>query len=86
MLASALLTAATVFVYAHLNDLHVDASGKSEFGFVISLLLVCLGLPFFQWRSLGYVQFVASILLTVGFILSFLWMSVLSFDIWRTIT
>lgn len=85
MSISALLMIAAVFVYAYFKDLRVTASGKSEFHLLISLMLMCLALPFFQTYSLLRLQFISTILLVFGFVLSFLWMSVLSFDIWWTI-
>lgn len=85
MSVAAVFAAATVCVYIYFRDLRVDASGKSEFNFVISLLLMCLAFPFFQVYSLIVLQAFSTVLLVSGFILLFLWISVLSFDVWWTI-
>lgn len=82
---SALFLGTTVFVYIFSRDLRSTAHGKSELCLVLSILLVHSSLPFKGYAYHDIVFMYAPLFVLLGFSLSSLWMSVLSFDILRTV-
>lgn len=51
----------------------------------VLLTYVCLLLIHFEFWSSYAVEYIAVVLLAVGFMLVFLWMSILSFHVWWSI-
>jgi len=70
--------AATVFVYAYFKELREE---KSFLCFAVSLLVVYATYPFVRTEAF-HLRHIAPFLLTPSMVMSVLWASVLSFDIW----
>lgn len=86
MAMSTFISIAMFCVYAFMKDVRSDVGGKSEFCFLISWLVVSVSLPIFYINSLliEAEHTNSLIFLILGFVLTNLWTSVLSFEIWWT--
>lgn len=81
---SVLILSATVFVYAYVKKLRT-VPGKCFLFFAVGLLAIFLTLPLLQYDFYNdVVNYIIAIVLAMGFEFSFLWISVMSFDIWWT--
>lgn len=81
---SVLTLSATVFVYAYVKKLRT-VPGKCFLFFAVGLLTVFLTLPLLHYDFYNDIlHFAIAIMLTIGLEFSFLWISVMSFDIWWT--
>lgn len=82
---AALFIAATVFVYFYVKELQTVA-GKCFSHFSIGLLVVYVFFPMVQILpfSMMLEEFLSALIMTGAFA-AFLWMSVLSFDVWWTL-
>lgn len=77
----------SVFVYAFIKDLRSNNYGGSVLFILIGLFLLYVSLPLIHMNriTMTLVFSLGIYGMFVGFVLSFLWMSVLSFEVWCTI-
>lgn len=83
-IVSILILSATVFVYAHFKELRT-VPGKCFMFFAIGLLTVYIATPLIHVDfKQNFLKLVVAVVLALGFVFSFLWMTVMSFDVWWT--
>lgn len=84
MSSSVLFLAATIFVYVYVESIRADAAGKSLLCFLSSFLMVYACLPSRHFKAYLRLQPFVNILMNCSQVFAFIWLSVLSFDIWWT--
>lgn len=82
---SALLLATAIFVYFYFKELRETNHGASVKYLLIGVLFMYLSVPLLQLYGWKFTHVLGATGICIGFVLTFLWMSVLSFDLWRAI-
>lgn len=82
MIASIIVLAVTIAVYCFSQEIKTIA-GKSEVVFLLAMLLFHICYPLVKREIYGHMSLIL-LLLLISLIMTYLWMSVLAFDIWWT--